>query len=243
MGMEFMAVMGHAHVPCFLPCHVWSSSSEVNGIHARARVPTLKKLVAPLRHVILHGRRRGEGQDGAGKSVRERGFDAARSGNPAVASDLLLEYLQQQEACRDWAALNCLGAMSAQLGRFEDAVESFQQSLAASVREAELPSVQDARANTFFNLGNAFTALSRHSEALAAFEQCTLLRPTDTEAVTNMGNALIFLNNHSAALKMYQRAVDLDGSSAIALLNCGNALCDAGRTNEGPFTVSSRSAA
>ena len=170
---------------------------------------------------------------GAGGDARARAFDAARRGEPALAEDLLREHLLQPQTCSDFAAYNCLGAMCAQQGKFDEAIASFRSALAASAAPTDDPAVREARANAFFNLGNAHTALSQHADALAAFEQSMLIRADDAEAVTNMGNAFLALGDQANALKAFERAVALDTSNPIALLNCGNALCDTGRTSEG----------
>ena len=175
--------------------------------------------------------RRTAGHDAGG--LRERAFAAARSGNAPLASELFREYLQKPGAEHDVAALNACGAMQAQLGRLELAVDYFQQALAAGASGAEEgKEAKEARANTFFNLGNACAALSLHQDAREAFEQALKLRPTDAQALTNLGNAHSSLGDLSAALAAYERAVDAD-ASPIALVNCGNALCDQGRNNEG----------
>ena len=169
----------------------------------------------------------------AGGDARARALDAARRGEPALAEDLLREHLLQPQTCSDFAAYNCLGAMCAQQGKFGEAIASFRSALAASAAPTDDPAVREARANAFFNLGNAHTALSQHADALAAFEQSMLIRADDAEAVTNMGNAFLALGDQEKALTAFERAVALDTSNPIALLNCGNALCDAGRTSEG----------
>ena len=169
----------------------------------------------------------------AGGDARARAFDAARRGEPALAEDLLREHLLQPQTCSDFAAYNCLGAMCAQQGKFGEAIASFRSALAASAAPTDDTAVREARANAFFNLGNAHTALSQHADALAAFEQSTLIRADDAEVVTNMGNAFLALGDQEKALTAFERAVALDTSNPIALLNCGNALCDAGRTSEG----------
>ena len=154
------------------------------------------KMVMTAKHGRRGGSRGGstpsEGNDSliiakdAGGSLRERAFDAARGGDSEVAARMLSEYLQLPGSGSDFAAMNCMGAMSAQLGMFDQAVASFQKALATSSNE-------DSRANTLFNLGNACTALSRHGDALAAFEQAFLLRPSDTEAQVQIGNCHVAL--------------------------------------------------
>ena len=59
--------------------------------------------------------------------LRERAFTAARSGDASLAAELFSEYLQKPEGKGDVAALNACGAMSAQLGNLELAVDHFKQ--------------------------------------------------------------------------------------------------------------------
>jgi len=238
--LAVMSVVDSYNFP-WTPCHVLPCrplSTGLKGPHALIRRPLLRY---PTIHVELPPAQTrgggiammmvGRGMQGNAQSLRERAFEAARGGNPSLAADLFNDYLQQESSAAtcDFAALNCMGAMSAQLGRFEEAVSSFQKALAASAPEANLPAVRESRTNTFFNLGNACTALLRHREALAAFTQVSQLRPDDAEAFINMGNALATLGDMSKALGAYERAIAIDDTSEIALLNCGNALCDMGR--------------
>jgi len=236
--LAVMSVVDAYNFP-WTSCHVLLSTG-LKGPHALIRRPLLRHPTfsvelppAQTRGGEIAMMMVGRGVQGVGnaQSLRERAFDAARGGNPSLAADLFNEYLRQESSAAtcDFAVLNCMGAMSAQLGRFEEAVSSFQKALAASAPEANLPAVRESRTNTFFNLGNACTALLRHREALAAFTQVTQLRPDDAEAFINMGNALATLGDMSKALGAYERAVAIDDTSEIALLNCGNALCDTGR--------------
>lgn len=224
-GASMRAVQLSPSTPC---------SSTPQGLSVYSRTPR--------RHSIMRMAARGEKKNaGAEKqlqgpeSLREKGFVAARCGDAVLAFQLLSEYLSSPDAScsKDFAAMNCLGAMCAQTGKLDEAVNYFGQALAASEHDADEPEVQDLRANTLFNLGNACTALSRHSEALTAFEKSTLLRPTDSEAHVQIGNAHVALGNQPKALAAYERAVECDDTNPTALLNCGNALCDAGRPSEG----------
>jgi tetratricopeptide (TPR) repeat protein len=74
-------------------------------------------------------------------------------------------------------------------------------------------------ADTCNNRGNTLSALSRHEEALAAYDCALALRPDHADACNNRGNALLELGRHEEALAAYDRALALHPDQAKAPYN------------------------
>jgi len=76
------------------------------------------------------------------------------------------------------------------------------------------------------------TALERHEEAIAQFEQALALRPEHPEAHNGLGLALAALDRHEEAIAHYEQAIAIKPDYADAHGNLGNALWALGRNKE-----------
>ena len=113
----------------------------------------------------------------------------------------------------EFAARHRQGIAYAQQNRFEDARREIAAALA----------LQPGNHDALVNYGNVLNLLSRHDEALAAYDRALAIRP-DADTVSNRGNVLQILARHAEALASYDRALALAPRHANALFNRGNAL-------------------
>lgn len=115
-----------------------------------------------------------------------------------------------------------IGVALRELGRFDDEVAAYDESLAHRPRFFE----------AWFNRGNALRLLGRHDEAIASFDRAIAIRPECAEAFNNRGNALADLGRHREAMISFDRAVTLKPDYAVAHDNRGNALEGLGRRDD-----------
>jgi len=119
-------------------------------------------------------------------------------------------------------ALNMLGAVKAQLGRFGEA----QRLLAAAVRIN--PGVPAA----FANLGQVLHALKRDQEALECFDKALALEPQDVAVLNHRGNTLLGLGRPQEALAAFQQVLARAPHHIEAALNSGVAQAKLGHPDE-----------
>jgi tetratricopeptide (TPR) repeat protein len=115
-------------------------------------------------------------------------------------------------------ALNLLGAIAYQAGKYEVAVGLIERAIEGNPGNAE----------AYFNRGNALYALERYPEAVESYDQAIELNPGHAEAHNNRGSALDALGQTQAALESYGKALglkpnyaDAHGNRGIALYGCG----------------------
>ena len=123
---------------------------------------------------------------------------------------------------RHFDSLNLLGAIAAQTGDYQAAVNLIGKAIAVN------PNV----ATSYNNLGNALLDLKRQEEALACFEKALALRPDIADAYYNRGNALRELKRLDEALASYDKALALRPDCAEAYNNRGNVLLNLKRLDE-----------
>ncbi len=143
-----------------------------------------------------------------------------------------------------------------QLGRFDDALASFDKAIALkpdyleaySNRGALLNQVGRAEealqstdraialkpdyAEAHCNRGLALAALRRPAEALASYDRAIALRPEFAEAFNDRGVVLDQLNRHEEALASFDQAIALRPDYADAYTNRGATLIDLARHHE-----------
>ena len=117
------------------------------------------------------------------------------------------------------AALANRGNALGELGRYEEALASFERAIAAEPDFAE----------AHYNRGNALAALGRGDEAIASYDRALALEPKHVAALNNRGIALQSGRRFEAALASYERALALDPDDADTLNNLGNLYHEQGR--------------
>jgi tetratricopeptide (TPR) repeat protein len=123
---------------------------------------------------------------------------------------------------RDAAAHRRHGDALRQLGRFEEALASFERSLELDPEDVE----------GHFGRGVALQFLGRLEEALAAYERALGIAPALAEAHYNCGIALQELRRFERALQCYAQAISVRPTYADAYVNRANLLSLLGRLEE-----------
>lgn len=116
-----------------------------------------------------------------------------------------------------------LGKIRLEMGRFEDALELFEQALALQPHDVE----------SWHNRAEALTCLGRYEDALASLEQAqTLAGFATARLLVQKAVVLIWLNRLEAALTCCNRALWLTPDHSQAWLFRGVALQRLGRYQE-----------
>jgi predicted O-linked N-acetylglucosamine transferase (SPINDLY family) len=111
-------------------------------------------------------------------------------------------------------ALQLLGLIAYQVGKYEAAIELFDKALASNPQHAI----------AYNNRGNALRLLHRCEEAIQSFDQAIKLRPDYAEAYTNRGIAEYDIRQYEAAIASYNKAIQYKPNFAEAYNNRGNSL-------------------
>ncbi|MBD1874367.1 tetratricopeptide repeat protein [Nodosilinea sp. FACHB-131] len=116
-----------------------------------------------------------------------------------------------------------LGKIRLEMGRFEDALELFEQALALQPHDVE----------SWHNRAEALTCLNRYEDALASLEQAqTLAGFATTRLLVQKAVVLIWLNRLEDALACCNRALWLNPDHSQAWLFRGVTLQRLGRSKE-----------
>ncbi|MBX3607095.1 MAG: tetratricopeptide repeat protein [Piscinibacter sp.] len=119
-------------------------------------------------------------------------------------------------------ALQLLGAIEGQQGRYDSAIALLRRAVAAAPDSAVAHN----------NLGNALASAQRHAEALPCFERALRLKPDNPKALRNRGNALRKLNRLPEALECIDRVLALQPGSLEATVDRGELMVSLGRHEE-----------
>jgi tetratricopeptide (TPR) repeat protein len=120
-------------------------------------------------------------------------------------------------------ALHYLGVIAYQRGDAQAAVPLLERSARAVSAEPEFQN----------NLGLAYAACDRESDAIAAYRAALRIKPDHAVAWNNLGLALQSINDLAGAISAFRRAVELRPDFAHAHWNLSLALLLDGRFDEG----------
>ena len=151
--------------------------------------------------------------------------------NRAVAAYKERRFADAEQLCRAilavkqdvFDALHLLAVAQTMLGRWKDALATYDRVLALRPDHAE----------ALFNRAVTLQKLRRFEEALASYERALALRPDYVEALTNRGVAFRELRRLEEALASYEQALTLRPDYVEALNNRGIALLLAGEYKDG----------
>lgn len=165
---------------------------------------------------------------GKGKSRQPspRAGQASAAGNPAFILEQAIALLQQGQLAsaemqfrqvlsvqpQQVDALQFLGVIEYQKGRFEAAAELLQRAVKLA---PDAPGLHG-------NLGLAWQQLGRPEAALACYDQALALNPGFVEGLNNRGNLLRELGRLEEAAASYQKALSLRPDFVEALYNLGS---------------------
>jgi len=136
------------------------------------------------------------------------GLLQAQQGRLAEAETMIAGALKINP--RDAGALVNYGNVLNLLGRFDEAVSSYDRALAIR-----------PDADTLNNRGNALQALGRRAESLASFEKASTLQPRNLQALYKRGVLLAELGRIDEAMASYDRVLALAPDHVEALNNRG----------------------
>jgi tetratricopeptide (TPR) repeat protein len=145
------------------------------------------------------------------ESVRARAELLQHSKNFDDAAQLWQQFIAQDPENAE--AINELGTVLLSAGRFEQALQRFQQALEIS------PSL-----STRTNIGVALRHLNRLEEAISCFKQIIAIAPDDAIACFHLGTTLHLSGKPDEALTWLRRACDLCPSHAESALELGKLL-------------------
>ncbi len=153
-------------------------------------------------------------------------LDLYRQGISAAATGSLGEAIE----CYDrllrsrgdfWEAWYERGTVLEDLGRFADAIVSYDKALT-------LEPGRDALANLWLRRGNAYQyGLGEYDASLACYDRVLQLQPEQVQGWHHRGNALLYgYHQPETAIICYRRALDMDPQLALTWRNHGNALME-----------------
>ena len=155
----------------------------------------------------------------------ERALALHRKGYLAEAESLYRDILKKHP--RHFDALQLLGAIDLQRGRFEEAYRLCNDAIRIN------PRCDSAHAN----LGYILVALKRPAEAVASCDNALAVNPNHSEALCTRGNALKDLGRNEEALASYEKALAVRPDYPEALHNRGAVLVNLKRTKEALVSV------
>ncbi len=119
-------------------------------------------------------------------------------------------------------AIHLLGVLAAQAGNHEAAIEQIGRAIRL---QGNVPFYH-------FNLGEAYRALQRSSEAAACYRRALQLKPDYAEAQSNLGSVLLDLGQPNETVACCRQALQWKPELAEAHNNLGSALKAQGKLDE-----------
>lgn len=153
---------------------------------------------------------------GAGAAQIGMGLLNARNGWVGKAADCFREAARLDPGSA--TALHYLGVALLDLGKPEEAVDTFERAMLADPADSELKPLLVAALKA---LGVERRTAGRIAEAADLFARASALDPVDPDAHLRHAVALILLNRYAQALPALERAAELDPTSAQVRYNLG----------------------
>jgi tetratricopeptide (TPR) repeat protein len=129
---------------------------------------------------------------------------------------------QQERIQKILSAWNNRGIALYDLGRYEEAVASYDKAIEIKPDDEE----------AWNNRGIALRNLGRYEEAVASYDKALEIKPDFETAWNNRGNALRNLGRYEEAVASYDKAIEIKPDDEEAWNNRGNALMNLGRYEE-----------
>ncbi|PZV17506.1 MAG: hypothetical protein DCF22_03530 [Leptolyngbya sp.] len=146
-------------------------------------------------------------------------LDHQRAGRMAEAEQVYRSLLQQQPESID--ALNLLGALLHERGRYDEALTYFEQVL--TLRPA---------AESHNSVAIVLKAQGNYSAAVEQYRKALALKPNQPEVMSNLGNALKESGSAEDAIACYRDAIALNPNYAEAHNNLGISYKEQGKLDE-----------
>ncbi len=146
-------------------------------------------------------------------------LDHQRAGRTTDAEQIYRSLLEQQPDSID--ALNLLGALLHELGRYDEALTYFERVL--TLRPA---------AESHNSVAIVLKAQGQYAAAVEQYRKALALKPNQPEVMSNLGNALKESGSTEEAIACYQDAIALNPNYAEAHNNLGISYKDQGKLDE-----------
>jgi protein O-mannosyl-transferase len=117
---------------------------------------------------------------------------------------------------------NNLGNALVAQGRFEEAIDQFQEALQISPADADVT----------YNLGNALAQKGNFEGAAKQLQQALQINPDNAMAAYDLGNVRVRQGRLDEAIQQFQRALKIDPSLTSAHYNVGNLLSQQGKLDD-----------
>jgi protein O-GlcNAc transferase len=150
----------------------------------------------------------------------QHALDLHRRGQLDQAARLYAQILEQEPA--NFAALQFLGVLRGQQGRYAEALRLIESAL--KLRPQDFGALG--------NYGQTLMTAGRLSEALAAFDRALAARPDFFEALYNKATVLAEMKRFAEAVSIFDKALMLRPNSAPCFYNRGVAQAELGRKDE-----------
>ena len=111
----------------------------------------------------------------------------------------------------NYIAHNNLGVAYNSIGRYQDAVEAYKQTIRIKPDYAE----------AHYNLGVAYDKLSRGKDEIEAYKQAIKIKPDYAKAYYNLGVSYEDLGRHQDAIEAYKQTIRIKPDYADAYINLG----------------------
>ena len=219
-GMVLYQMASGGSLPFQAPLPIDSSDEERERfwresyrLHCQALVPRLDSPLFPLIQRCLEKE----------PNRRYQTFEELRADLGPLLRRQTGEKVKQPELIEfeAWEWLN-KGASLKSLGRFDEAIQCYDQALR----------IDPQYAAAWSNKGNSLASLGRFDEALQCFEQALRITPQLVEAWVSKGASLANLGRFAEAVQCYDQALRINPQYAEAWDNKGNSLGSLGRFDE-----------
>ncbi len=167
--------------------------------------------------------------------------NAALQSKDWAQAEPLLKQLIEFDPAR-WEYSQGLGTAQLNLGRYEDAVKSYENGIQLA-RKVIDPKEDPARlklaiAQMLTNQGNAYLKLRKNDEAIAAYSKAAALDPNPGTAYFNLCATQYNMGNMDSAAVACTKAISVDPNKADAYFIKGSALYGNGNVEkDGKYTV------
>lgn len=159
-------------------------------------------------------------------------LDLYRQGISAAARGSLVAAIESYDRLLTWRgdfweAWYERGTVLENLGRFADAIASYDKALT-------LEPGREALANLWLRRGNAYQyGLGEYDASLSCYDRVLQIQPDQVQGWHHRGNALLYgYHQPETAIICYRRALDMDPQLALTWRNQGNALMELKRYSD-----------
>jgi tetratricopeptide (TPR) repeat protein len=147
-------------------------------------------------------------------------FDSNTARDFSITESSLVPLKPEEEPLSDAEAWNNKGMVLAYQGKYDDAIQAFDQAIKVDPQYSE----------AWYDKGYVLAYQGKYDDAIQAYDQAIKVNPQYSEAWNNKGYALISLGRNEEGLQACNKALEIDPNNAMARANKAWALNNLGRT-------------